>query len=411
VYVTKDDGVTLDRLATWTGSGLTWTPQSVDLLAYVGQQVYLIFKLDSSTLNRSGGDAGWWLDEMQVKEVSAPPSIISITPGEGGNLSGIQTIHVDAADDEGVEQVDFKIDGTDLVGQDFSSPFSYDWNSDWVFNGAHTFTATAYDADKQSASATVNWTTSNNGLALPYAEDFATAPGAAWRIIDENGAGSWKFKSTKGYGNSGGMYMGMNTTYDDNESDWFISPTVSIAAGQDAGMGFLHKYDIETGYDYAQAFITTDLNTWTQLGIWSARNQPYSSYGANLNSYAGQKVKLAWYFSADGGLTYEGWYLDEVRLQARPKVTSAIPNPVTNGQQLTINGTGFGGGTAHDFPAITISGTAATVISWNDTQIKVTVPAAVPSGDIVITNHGMVGDGFPLKVKLPAPGTTGLGQL
>jgi hypothetical protein len=148
-----------------------------------------------------------------------------------------------------------------------------------------------------------------------------------------------------------------------------------------------------------------------QLGLFSARSQPYQSYGAPLSSFAGQKVKLAWYFTSDGGVTYEGWYLDEIRAQARPKVTGVSPNPVANGQQLTINGTGFGAGGADDFPGVTVAGTAAAVVNWTSTQIVVTVPATVASGDVVVTNHRISGDGFPVKVKLPAPGSTGLGQL
>jgi immune inhibitor A len=411
VFITSDGGATQQLLGTWTGSNLSWHPAAVDLLDYVGDEVYLLFRLDSSSLNRISSEGGWWIDNLEVRELSTGPSITSITPGDGSSFGGVQTITVSATDDEGVERVDMFVDGTDKIYTDYSAPFTFDWNSDWVFNAGHSFTAVAYDADLQSDDLTVGWTTTNAGLALPWTENFDTDPGTAWRGIDGNGAGYWHRLATGGYSGGPGMYFGITNTYDDNESDWYISPTLYINGLPKSGFGWVHRYDIEANYDYARVYVTTNLSTWTQLAVYSATNQGWQSGGARLDSYNNQRVKLAFCFESDGGVVEEGWYVDQLRLAAAPQISSITPNPVRNGQNVTITGSSFGSGPADDFRRVTISGTNASIVSWGDTSITATVPANVASGSVIVYRRGVASDGYALTVKLPPPNLGGLGQL
>ncbi|MCH7471559.1 M6 family metalloprotease domain-containing protein [bacterium] len=413
VFVTSDGGGSFDLLATYAGSHLAWGIGAVDLLDYAGQEVHLLFRLDSSSLNRMSGEAGWWVDEFEVKELSAPPSIDSITPGDGSTLTGVETITVEASDDEGVLSVEFYIDDDDLIHTDYSEPFTIDWNSDWVFNGSHGFTATAYDGDLQSGSMTVGWTADNAGQGMPWAEGFDSDPGNAWRIIDNNGAGEWQWLSGAGY-SGGGMRLSIpGFNYHDNlDNDWLISPTLDFSGAAKPAMGFLHRFDIEDNYDYGRVYVTTDLVNWTQLLVFSRRNQfSWRADGALLDSYAGQVVKLAFFFESDGGLVRQGWWLDDVQAGEAPQITDVSPASVINGATITISGTGFGGGGASDFPSVMVSGYVASVDSWTDTEITATVPEDSNSGKVVVTRHGMVSDGFGILVILPPPVLTDVGQL
>jgi len=410
VLVSEDGGATFDMLSSRTGINLTWHPASVDLTDYVGQQVYLLFRLDSSSLNRMDGEGGWWIDNFEIHERSSGPTITGITPLDGSTVSGVTTIIVTATDDEGVERVDMFIDG-DLFASDYSAPFTTDWNSDWVFNGTRGFSATAYDADLQSDSETVSWTASNAGLSVPWGENFDTDPGVAWHLLNNNGIGWWQRRDTGGYGSGPGMYFGISTYYDNNENDWYISPTLNLSSITAPGFGWLHKYDIEANYDYARVYVTTDLDTWTQLASYSATNQGWQSGGSRLDSYLGQKIKLALFFESDGGLVHDGWWVDELRVDPAPQISEVTPDPVRNSQNVTISGSGFGAGGASDFPRVTISGTQASVVSWSDTSITATVPASVASGNVLVYRHGIASDGHSLHVKLPPPNLGGLGQL
>ncbi len=408
IFITTDDGASFTELATYGGSNLAWHPGAVQLDDYAGQDAYLVFKLDSSSLNRiSGAEGGWWIDALEVKERSAAPSIDSITPGDGSTLNGGNTITVTASDDEGVTALEFHLDGQ-LVQTDYSAPFTYDWNSDWVFNGSHTFEAIAFDADMQSANATVAWTISNSGLALPWGESFSADPGSAWHRLDDAGAGYWQLKATGGYGGGQGLYMGINTSYDDGEYDWYISPTLFINGATDPGFGWLHRYDIEAGYDYARVFVTTDLNTWSQLAVYSATNQGWQAGGYRLDAYDGQRVKLGLFFESDGGVVEEGWYVDELRVDSAPQITSLSPARRQVGQTFVVNGSGFGAGAASDFPRVTVNGLSATTSGWSDTGITVTVPAGASSGNVVVYRRGIASDGAALAIILAPPSLTDL---
>jgi len=412
VYVTDDDGASFDLLKTYTGDNRDWHPQVADLSDYIGDEVHVVFRLDSTSLSNMEGDAGWWVDEFEVREISGAPSITGITPGDGSTLSGVETITVNATDDECIGMVEFIIDSTDMIYVDYTDPFTYDWNSDWVFNDAHTFKAVAYDADLQSDDLTVNWTTSNAGLAIPFAENFGADPGTAWRNIDDNGAGEWQWLSDAGHASSGGMRFAIpGQNYHDNmDNDWYISPTLDISGLTDPGFGFLHRYDIEYNYDYGRVYITTDLTNWTQLFVYSRENQGWRAAGDRLDSYDGDLVKLAFFFESDGGLVEGGWWLDEFTVDAAPQITDVSPASIVNGDTITITGTGFGNGPANDYPTVLVNGTAESHSSWSDTSISVVVDDA-SSGDVVVIRHGIESDGFAITVK-PAPvSITDLDQL
>lgn len=404
VLATSDDGASFDTLKTFTSSNLEWHPQAVDLVDYVGDEVHLIFQLDGSSLNNISSEGGWWIDLFNIHELSSPPEITGITPGDGSTLTGVETITVTATDDEGVLAVDFIIDGDDLIHTDYTEPFSFDWNSDWVFNGSHSFKAIAYDADLQTDNATVGWTTSNAGIAMPYSEYFDSDPGSAWRVINGNGLGEWHWLSAAGY-SGGGMRFCIpgDNEYDNMESDMYISPTISIT-GTDPGFGFLHKYDIEPPpYDYGRLYITTDLETWDELAYFSAYNQPWQASGERLDDYLGDKVKLAFVFQSDAGLTVDGWWLDEVEADWAPQISGVAPTKVLPNDTLTITGTGFTSGATHDFPTVKINGVTASYTSWSDTSITATVPDT-SSGAVVVIVHGIASDGYNITVR-PLPVT------
>jgi len=411
VLVSDDGGDTYTTLKTYTGSNLDWHPQAVDLVDYVGDEVYLAFQLDGSSLNRVSTEGGWWLDMFEIHEQSGAPTITNITPGSGSTLTGVETITVTATDDEGVLAVEFIIDGDDLIHTDYTDPFSYDWNSDWVFNGSHTFRAIAYDADLLTDDLTVNWTTDNDGVDVPFSEYFNSDPGTVWRTINDNGLGEWHWLSDAGY-SGGGMRFSIPgySEYDNMDNDYYISPTLNIS-GTDPGVGYIHKYDIEPPpYDYGRVLITTDLENWDELAYYSAYNQGWQAGGARLDDYSGDQVKLAFFFESDGGLTVDGWWLDEVLVKGAPQVTDVSPNKVEVGDTITITGSGFGDGSTGDFPTVKVAGVVASYSSWSDTSITATVPDA-SSGVVTVTRHGIESDGVSITVRLLPPELQSLEQL
>ena len=102
-------------------------------------------------------------------------------------------------------------------------------------------------------------------------------------------------------------------------------------------------------------------------------------------------------------------------------LVASDPEPITAvdltrtwpGKLMTITGSGFGAGTAVDFPRVTLGGVNCSIVSWNDTTIQVTTPSGAPNvSAVVVTRHGIPSDPWNnIKVILPPPSLTGVGQL
>jgi hypothetical protein len=100
--------------------------------------------------------------------------------------------------------------------------------------------------------------------------------------------------------------------------------------------------------------------------------------------------------------------LIEVALDAdsndMPWVTDVNPTHGVQDDSITISGLGFLA--AQGTGTVTFNGTSATVTSWSDTEIVVTVPVGATSGDIVVTNDfgdSSAGTAFTVDATPPEP--------
>jgi mono/diheme cytochrome c family protein len=90
------------------------------------------------------------------------PTINAQSPGASVNRSVTLTASPQAPSGATVSQVEFLIDGAS-VGKATTAPYSIQWDSTTVADGAHTFTATVLDSQGQSGtSAAVSITVNNN---------------------------------------------------------------------------------------------------------------------------------------------------------------------------------------------------------------------------------------------------------
>src|SRR5262249_24668659 len=73
---------------------------------------------------------------------------------------------------------------------------------------------------------------------------------------------------------------------------------------------------------------------------------------------------------------------------AAPRIDGLSPGSGPVGTSLQINGLWFG--ISQGSSTVTINGTTATVTSWSDNQIVVTVPATATTGPVRVTVGGVV---------------------
>ncbi len=92
---------------------------------------------------------------------STDPTVSLTGPGAGATISGNTTLTATASDNDAIDYVEF-YNGSTLLGSDSSQPYSFDWDTTTVANGAHQLTAWAYDLSGNVAtSSSVNVTVDN----------------------------------------------------------------------------------------------------------------------------------------------------------------------------------------------------------------------------------------------------------
>ncbi len=150
-----------------------------------------------------------------------------------------------------------------------------------------------------------------------FEEDFETG-GTSWST-----SGSWAVGSP-----TSGPYNGHNSTdcaatnlsgdYPNYADDWLISPSISLPAlthpSSRLTLNFWEWFEIESGYDHGKVKVSTDGGTtWTELDDRSGSSD-WRETLIDLSSYAGQTIKLGFYFTSDYSVRYAGWYVDDVEI-------------------------------------------------------------------------------------------------
>ena len=85
-----------------------------------------------------------------------------------------------------------------------------------------------------------------------------------------------------------------------------------------------------------------------------------------------------------------------------PVITGVQPDSAAVGDTLTVTGSGFGD--AQGGSTVRVGGVAAVIVSWNSTQIVLTVPTGAAGGVLVVTVGGSASNnaGFTLRAATAA---------
>jgi immune inhibitor A len=103
----------------------------------------------------------------------------------------------------------------------------------------------------------------------------------------------------------------------DDNLDTTLTRPLDLTGASTASISTKAWYDIEDGYDFLKAEVSTDGGTtWTSLngdGITGA-SDGWTDLGYDLSDYAGQQVLFRWHYTTDGGTHYAGPFLDDLSL-------------------------------------------------------------------------------------------------
>jgi len=172
-----------------------------------------------------------------------------------------------------------------------------------------------------------------------FFDDFESGQGK-WKITN----GLWEIgEPTSGPDSaySGLSCSGTNlkSNYPNNAETMLISPTISLPAlskkTDQIRLIFQQWYAIEYRSDFGYVQISTDGgNNWTTEGTLSGDGSIWNYGSADLTSYAGKNVNIAFFFTSDSSYTDYGWYIDDVFLEYVESIAteSLEINIASNGQ-------------------------------------------------------------------------------
>ena len=108
----------------------------------------------------------------------------------------------------------------------------------------------------------------------------------------------------------GGSADGLNST---------LGRTVDLTGKSAGSVSTWAWYNIEEGYDFLYAEASTDGGqTWAQVGdeITGTSDGKWVQKTWDLSAFAGKKVDFRWRYSTDGGVHFEGPFLDDITITA-----------------------------------------------------------------------------------------------
>ncbi len=157
------------------------------------------------------------------------------------------------------------------------------------------------------------------GITVGYVADFESIPDG-WTSYGAKNSWQWgKPTSGPGAAFSGEKVYATNLTgkYDLNANASLQMPPIDLPEGN-SYLQFKQWYELEKNYDFGHVFVSTDGVNWVQTLRVNNLSNGWIDGEVNLSEYAGQRIYVAFNITTDGGVTKQGWYIDDVRLTNAP---------------------------------------------------------------------------------------------
>lgn len=240
-------------------------------------------------------------------------------------------------------------------------PTSVTWVSGGSYNPANrvvTFNPVNVAADASATyTYTVNVNTGSYFAPVQHINDAGTALAPNWTAASTT-ANVWAV-STASFRSAPSSFFSPNAAV---TSDQTLVSTGSFALTNNPSathsMSFWHRFDAESGWDGGVVEISTNGGTtWTDLGPFMSgltytgvlgTGNPIAGRSAftgnsggsfaqtriNLNSFAGQTIKVRFRFASDNSLSNVGWYVDDILLESGPVVN--MRTSLFNGSNVRV---------------------------------------------------------------------------
>ncbi len=142
--------------------------------------------------------AGWVCVAAATRAVTCTPTVNVTTAA--GTVSGVVplTANASAEGSNTVANVQFQVDGMAVGTRDSTAPYSYDWDSTTVADGAHQITAVITDSANQTVTSAPVSITVNNGGGGSFAVTLSAEPLFPKPTTTASGEGTFAVDTTSG---------------------------------------------------------------------------------------------------------------------------------------------------------------------------------------------------------------------
>ncbi len=151
---------------------------------------------------------------------------------------------------------------------------------------------------------------------LPF--QFSFMVGAAVQVFADNfdsGTGNWVLDGT--WGLSGTAHSVPSSLADSpvgEYADYGNSSATIDAEFHANSISFWHRYDIEDGYDFGRVEVSADGGIWQAVASYTGLSETWQQEVINLDSFAGQALRIRFTLESDSWVTEDGWYIDDVSI-------------------------------------------------------------------------------------------------
>lgn len=219
----------------------------------------------------------------------------------------------------------------------------------------------------------------NGGLTPGYFQDFESNA-SGWMHGGTNDPWEWGTPSGSGPGgaHSGTKVVGTNLdgNYGNDTNAYVLMPPLDLSGVPSASLSFWHWYDLETGFDYADVFISADGETWDLVAEYNGASSGWQEVRIDLTPYTGGTAYVAFNLYTDASVVRPGWYLDDVRLNGPDDVPPAAPGGLT-----------------------------ATPLTYGEVELAWTAPADTDLAGYRVYRSLTSGGPYEMVAEVAAPGT------
>jgi hypothetical protein len=140
-----------------------------------------------------------------------------------------------------------------------------------------------------------------------------------------------------------------NSWYCGTEGSWVYTSendarlvTPYFTSGDSARISFDHWYGLEQDYDYGMVELNNGSNFWVPLASYTGASSSWEHETLPIDDWWGQTIRLRFRFLADGSVTAEGWYVDNVLCEPYSAgVSEQAPLAETHSPRLEVRSPAF----------------------------------------------------------------------